>query len=173
MSSNFIRQLCHALALLLIAATSWTSDAFITPAVTSSKLIKLPFYKATSAKVAPLYAEQSDNNDDNNSNNNNNNQPTTSSTKLTHSEITWKLRPPETSSKLTRLKTKFGANALRLLAKFKGEKLPPVLCPRGGRAMLEVYTKQRKRWWWMGRRREKIGRFGFTTLRGPSNEMSE
>jgi hypothetical protein len=62
-------------------------------------------------------------------------------TTLTHSDIEWKLRPPEGTSRLNRLKLKLGANILRWDAKLKGGELPPVLCPRGGQAVLEAYYK--------------------------------
>ncbi len=61
------------------------------------------------------------------------------STHLLHSDIEWRLRPPEGTSRLERLKIKLGANILRLESKLKGGTLPPVLCPRGGRAVLEAY----------------------------------
>jgi len=78
---------------------------------------------------------------------------------LSHSDIEWRLRPPEGTSRLDRWKIKLGANILRL----NSNELPPVLCPRGGRAMLEAYYKE------PGKRKKKIGRFGFTTSRGPSS----
>ena len=58
-----------------------------------------------------------------------------------HSDIEWRLRPPEGTSRFNRLKVKLGAQILRLDCKLKGEKLPSVLCPRGGRALLEAYYK--------------------------------
>ena len=58
---------------------------------------------------------------------------------LTHSDIEWRLRPPEGTSLLKRLKLKAGANILRLEARIRDAKLPPVLCPRGGQAVLEAY----------------------------------
>ncbi|KAL9186038.1 hypothetical protein ACHAXT_005276 [Thalassiosira profunda] len=82
---------------------------------------------------------------------------------LSHSDIEWKLRPPEDTSRLNRLKYKLGANILRWDSKLKGDDLPPVLCPKGGRALLEAYYKE------PGRRKKKIARFGFTTSRGPSS----
>jgi hypothetical protein len=63
------------------------------------------------------------------------------STHLLYSDIEWRLRPPEGTSRLDQLKIKLGANILRLESKLKGGKLPPVLCPRGGRALLEAYHK--------------------------------
>jgi len=82
---------------------------------------------------------------------------------LSHSDIEWRLRPPEGTSRLDRWKIKLGANLLRLNSKIINHPLPPVLCPRGGRAMLEAYYKE------PGKRKKKIGRFGFTTSRGPSS----
>jgi hypothetical protein len=87
---------------------------------------------------------------------------------LSHSDIEWRLRPPEGTSRIDRLKFKLGANILRLESKLKGNTLPPVLCPRGGRALLEAYHKGDS-----GRRKTKIARFGFTTARGPSSTESE
>lgn len=60
---------------------------------------------------------------------------------LSHFDVEWKLRPPEDSSRLQRLKFKLGANILRLDSKLRGSELPLVLCPRGGRALLEAYYK--------------------------------
>ena len=63
---------------------------------------------------------------------------------FSHSDVEWKLRPPEDSSRLQRLKFKLGANILRLDSKLRGSELPSVLCPRGGRALLEAYYKGEK-----------------------------
>ena len=63
---------------------------------------------------------------------------------LSHSDIEWRLRPPEGTSRFDRLKLKLGANLLRLDCKLKGGELPHVLCPRGGRALLEAYYKGKK-----------------------------
>lgn len=87
---------------------------------------------------------------------------------LSHSDIEWRLRPPEGTSRIDRLMFKLGANILRLESKLNGNTLPPVLCPRGGRALLEAYHKGGS-----GRRKKKIARFGFTTARGPSSAESE
>ena len=114
------------------------------------------------------------------------------STHLLHSDIEWRLRPPEGTSRLERLKVKLGANILRLEIKLKGDTLPPVLCPRGGRAVLEAYHSGKRiveltsRLSYptyyncscyclseSGRRKKKIARFGFTTTRGPSSTESE
>lgn len=62
---------------------------------------------------------------------------------LAHSDIEWKLRSPQDTSKLNRLKLKLGADILILDAKFKNGVLPPVLCPSGGHAVLEAYYKSK------------------------------
>lgn len=64
-----------------------------------------------------------------------NNQP------LTHADIEWRLRPPEGTSRLDRLKIKLGANIIRADRKLRGLPPPPLLCPKGGRALLEAYYK--------------------------------
>ena len=171
-SSKSCHQLSYAtlMLLLLLAATSWTSNAFIAvaPAATTKMMMQQPLsslFRTSVAKIKSplLFATPDDDTSETT------NQSTTSKTKLTHGDITWRLRPPETSSKLTRLQTKLGANALRFYSKLKGETLPPVLCPKGGRAMLEAYYKEPG----LFQRRKMIGRFGFTTSRGPSNTESE
>lgn len=160
-SNNFNcwRHLYYATVLLLLAAASWTSEAFIivAPAATTKKNMM------RSSSLRPTVADNT--NDDKS-----NQSTTTTKKKLTHADITWKLRPPENTSKLARLKTKFGANVLRLYSKLKGKTLPPVLCPKGGRAMLEAYYREPGG---LLKRRRMIGRFGFTTSRGPSNTESE
>lgn len=172
-SNSCWRHLYYATVLLLFASSSssyLTSEAFVIVSPAASP----PSSSAkAAAKIAPLFATP------NNYNNNVNenapllpNHQTTAPKKpqlLTHADITWKLRPPENTSKLSRLQIKFGANLLRLYSKLKGKTLPPVLCPKGGRAMLEAYYKEPG---WFQRER-RIGRFGFTTLRGPSNNESE
>jgi hypothetical protein len=113
---------------------------------------------------------------------------------LTHSDIEWRLRPPEGTSRLNRLKLKLGANILRLDTKLKGRTLPPVLCPRGGQAVLEAYFKGEAFMSYSiqfcftssmlimlhldlriepGQRKKKIARFGITTSRGPTCEESK
>jgi hypothetical protein len=115
------------------------------------------------------------------------------SPQLTHADIEWKLRPQEGTSRINRLKLKLGANVLRLESKLKGGELPPVLCPKGGRAVLEAYYKGTctNNYFCVfagdskyggvflrgtvepGKRKKKIARFGITTSRGPSCEESE
>jgi GNAT superfamily N-acetyltransferase len=113
--------------------------------------------------------------------------------RLTHADIEWKLRPDNNNSNsnsddnggtspkqlFKRLKIKSSATLLRIHSKLSGKKLPPVLCPRGGRAMLEAYycdndhhatTKNVLRRLFKRRYKKKIiAKFGFTTSRGPSN----
>jgi len=106
------------------------------------------YYTTTSSQLQPkLFAVNNDKDEE------------TNKQLLSHSDIEWKLRPPEGTSRLDRWKIKLGANLLRL----NSNELPPILCPKGGRAMLEAYYKE------PGKRKKKIGRFGFTTSRGPSS----
>jgi GNAT superfamily N-acetyltransferase len=74
----------------------------------------------------------------------------------THADITWKLRPPPETSPIRRWWLKVAANLIRWDCRFFGKEAPFVLCPKGGRAVLEAYF-----------RRTKVGRFGFSTERGP------
>ena len=70
------------------------------------------------------------------------NDPTTSKqqsqTKLTHGEIEWRLGPSEDTPPLEKLKIKAAANAIRTELLLKGEIPPPILCPKGGKALLEA-----------------------------------
>jgi len=61
---------------------------------------------------------------------------------LTHADIEWRLRPPEGTSRLDRLKIELGANIIRADRKLRGLPSPPLLCPKGGRALLEAYYKE-------------------------------
>jgi len=80
---------------------------------------------------------------------------------FTHGDIVWKLRPPEGTSRRERLKLRIAANLLRLDSFLFRKDLPFSLCPKGGEAMLEAHTKDAKG------KLVKVGRFGFTTERGP------
>jgi len=82
---------------------------------------------------------------------------------LTHADIEWRLRPPEGTSRLDRLKIELGANIIRADRKLRGLPSPPLLCPKGGRALLEAYYKEPGE-----EKKKKVGRFGITTARGPS-----
>jgi len=61
--------------------------------------------------------------------------------KWTHSDINWHLEPPPDTPMLTRLQMKAAANAIRMELLLKGEACPPVLCPKGGQALLVGYDK--------------------------------
>jgi GNAT superfamily N-acetyltransferase len=80
---------------------------------------------------------------------------------LTHSEVLWKLRPPPEYPRWRRIFLRLACNVLRLEFLIKGRQLPTVLCPRGGRVLLECYIKGSGR-----RRAERIAKFGFTTEAG-------
>jgi hypothetical protein len=81
---------------------------------------------------------------------------------LGHGDIMWKVRPPPEVSRWRRLWLRFAANAIRLDCMLKREELPPVLCPKGGQAVLEAHYRSSN-----SSSFEKIARFGFTTERGP------
>jgi len=81
----------------------------------------------------------------------------------THEQIQWKIRPPPETSFFRKLALKAAANGIRLDCKLKGQDPPPVLCPKGGQAVLEAYQKG------SGLKGKKMARFGITTLRGPSS----
>jgi GNAT superfamily N-acetyltransferase len=84
-----------------------------------------------------------------------------SSEKWTHSDIEWRLRPSEETPRMERIKQRAAAKAIRAECLLKGEPVPPVLCPKGGKAILEAYDKKNGT-------NKKIARFGITTSRGPS-----
>lgn len=75
---------------------------------------------------------------------------------MTHADIEWRLGPAEDTPPWEKVKLKAAANAIRTEILFKGEPLPPILCPKGGKALLEAYKDGKQ-----------IGRFGITTSRGP------
>lgn len=157
---------------------------------------------ATAAAAAPLFAAGSSNNNIDNINDQSTTSISSNKRKLTHADIEWKLRPDNnnddnnTSPKqlFTRLKIKSSATLLRIYSKLSGKKLPPVLCPKGGRAVLEAYyrddnhhdptsstAKQEevvvgkkkknvlRRLFQRRSKKQMIAKFGFTTSRGPSN----
>jgi GNAT superfamily N-acetyltransferase len=80
---------------------------------------------------------------------------------LTHSDIVWKVRPPPETSLLQRLWLRFAANLIRLDCKVFRKEPPVVLCPKGGQALLEAHCRLDNN------KLTKVGRFGFTTERGP------
>lgn len=83
--------------------------------------------------------------------------PTDRKPDLRHSDIVWKIRPSENTSKLDKMKWIASANLLRLNYQRKNEKVPFIILPPGEQMLLEA--------WYEG---EKIGRFGITCQKGPS-----
>ena len=59
--------------------------------------------------------------------------------KLTHADIQWKLEPPEDMSLLDRMQIKAAAKAIHTECILKGSPIPPILCPKGGKATLAGY----------------------------------
>lgn len=84
------------------------------------------------------------------------------SSSLTHANILWKLRPPPETSVWKRLWLRFAANVIRLDCIISRRDPPIALCPKGGKAVLEAYCRDD-----VSGKVEKVGRFGFTTQRGP------
>lgn len=58
---------------------------------------------------------------------------------LTHTEIIWKLRPPQGTPFTKKLLLRLGANVIRLESALRGVDPPFCLCPKGGQAILEAY----------------------------------
>jgi GNAT superfamily N-acetyltransferase len=96
---------------------------------------------------------------------------------LRHADLVWKIRPPPEYPWWRRFLLRLACNAIRLeyllLSKRGDQKqLPTVLCPRGGKALLECHMKatgdQREgnNRWRPRRKRRRIGKFGFTTEPG-------
>jgi hypothetical protein len=83
---------------------------------------------------------------------------------LGHGDILWKVRPPPGVSVWKRLWLRLAANVLRLDCKIKRQEPPVVLCPKGRQVVLEAHYRPND-----SSKYEKIGRFGITTERGPSN----
>lgn len=92
-------------------------------------------------------------------------QESSSSSSFEHADIVWKLRPSkESTSKRQRLWLRFAANVIRLDCMIKRQEPPLILCPKGRQAVLEAHVCTTTK------KYEQIGRFGFTTMAGPSNE---
>jgi len=81
----------------------------------------------------------------------------TSSTQWTHDDIEWRLRPPPDMSRWQKIKLRAATNAIRAELLLNDQPVPPILCPKGGKAELEGYKNGKK-----------IAKFGITTARGPS-----
>ena len=82
---------------------------------------------------------------------------------FTHSEITWKLRPPKETPLLKRLAVRGASALIKADCLLRRKDPPPVLCPKGGQAILQAYHRPPG-----SLRRKQIARFGITTIRGPS-----
>jgi hypothetical protein len=88
---------------------------------------------------------------------------------FSHADILWKVRPPPDTPRLQKLWLRFAANLIRLECKVKRQEPPLVLTPRTGQAVLEAYCRPSD-----SKKYVKIGRFGFTTERGPpANPIQE
>jgi len=92
---------------------------------------------------------------------------------LSHRDLMWKIRPPPEMPLAQKLYWRFAARLLRLEYRLfrRRDAVPPtVLCPKGGKAVVEAYYRpppRRARRFWPRRRWTKIGRFGITTESGP------
>lgn len=85
---------------------------------------------------------------------------------FTHADIIWKIRPPPNTRRFRKIFTRLAANLIRLDSIIKRVDPPVLLCPKGGQAVLEAYTRVKKN---NSKRTKlvKIGRFGITTESGP------
>lgn len=97
----------------------------------------------------------------------NSNEPSSSSSSpntnaLTHADVTWKLRPPTETGRLKRWWLRFAANLIRLDCLIFRKEAPIALCPKGGQAVLEAHCQDAQ-----SGKLVKVGRFGFSTERGP------
>jgi GNAT superfamily N-acetyltransferase len=86
---------------------------------------------------------------------------------FSHADILWKVRPPPDTPRLKKLWLRFAANVIRLECKVKRQEPPLVLTPRTGQAVLEAYYRPNSDGDDKKNKYIKIGRFGFTTERGP------
>lgn len=84
------------------------------------------------------------------------------STPFTHSDITWKLRPPKETPLLKRLAVRGASALIKADCLLRRKDPPPVLCPKGGQAILQAYYRPPG-----SLRKRQIARFGITTIRGP------
>ncbi len=76
-----------------------------------------------------------------------------------HSDIEWKLSPPADMPLMEKVKVQAAAKAIHAQCVMNGDPIPPILCPKGGKAELEAFDAKNG---------SKIGKFGITTNRGPS-----
>mmetsp|Transcript_20250 Transcript_20250/g.58098 ORF Transcript_20250/g.58098 Transcript_20250/m.58098 type:complete len:277 (-) Transcript_20250:267-1097(-) len=79
-----------------------------------------------------------------------------------HSDITWKLRPPKETPLRKRLAVRGASALIKADCFLRRRDPPPVLCPKGGQAILQAYYRPPG-----SLRRKQIARFGITTVRGP------
>lgn len=86
-----------------------------------------------------------------------------------HNDLGWSIVPfeDEKNNIFEITKLRLASKAMRLDCAIKGEEPPVVLCPSGGRAVLEAYVRSGKRTGFF-KRKKIIARFGFTTNAGPS-----
>jgi hypothetical protein len=85
---------------------------------------------------------------------------------FTHADIVWKIRPPPNTRIVQKIVTRLAANLIRLDSIIKRVDPPVLLCPKGGQAVLEAYTRVDNNG--AGKQKlVKIGRFGITTESGP------
>jgi hypothetical protein len=91
----------------------------------------------------------------------------TNTTAFTHADIVWKIRPPANTRRFRKIFTRLAANLIRLDCIIKRVDPPVLLCPKGGQAVLEAYTRVRKSNSSTKTKLVKIGRFGITTENGP------
>lgn len=82
---------------------------------------------------------------------------------FSHSDITWKLRPPKETPLLKRLAVRGASTLIKADCFLRRRDPPPVLCPKGGQAILQAYHRPPG-----SLRKKQIARFGVTTVRGPS-----
>ena len=86
---------------------------------------------------------------------------------LKHSDITWSIVPftPDGSRNIFQiLQLRLASKAIRLDCAIKGQIPPPILCPKGGKAVIEARVGKKS----VFRRRPRVARFGITTNAGPS-----
>lgn len=81
---------------------------------------------------------------------------------FTHSDIEWRLRPQKGTQLLKRISLRAASNLIKLDCLIRRKDAPPVLCPKGGQAVLQAYYRPPG-----STRKKQIARFGISTVRGP------
>ena len=167
------------LLLLTLLLCIYHLDAFLTN----------PYHPRT-REIAVLFqnnnahdaAATSDHDNDNNNNNNNNKKTRNAHAHahsvllLSHKDIIWKLRPPPETTTLEQLTLRLASNIIRLECILKGVDPPFCLCPKGGKATLEAHVmvsgsgSNSSTTTTTTKKRDRVGKFGITTLRGPPAE---